>query len=141
MDPKILARYLQAIADDMEDMAPDYEPVFTDVYQYYENSLASFTNTIDDLILQTESSGTHVTLQCGHSTSTIRCRNLHRRQMRVHSNITQNYIALTESNYVPLCSIILVHMIDEQDAHIFKFHNDYAQNKRKFLQHLKYAET
>ena len=51
-DPKILSRYLEAIADNMEDMAPDYEPVFTDVYQYYGNSLASFTNTIDDLILQ-----------------------------------------------------------------------------------------
>ena len=36
----------------MEDTAQDYEPVFTDVYQYYGNSLASFTNTIDDLILQ-----------------------------------------------------------------------------------------
>ena len=36
----------------MEDMAPDYKPVFTDVYQYYGNSKASFTNTIDDLILQ-----------------------------------------------------------------------------------------
>ena len=44
LDPKILARYLEAIADNMEDMAPDYEPVFTDVYQYYGNSLASFTN-------------------------------------------------------------------------------------------------
>ena len=52
LDPKVLARYLEAIADDMEDMAPDYEPVFTDVYQYYGNLLASFTNTIDDLILQ-----------------------------------------------------------------------------------------
>ena len=52
LDPKVLARYLEAIADDMEDMAPDYEPVFTDVYQYYGNSLASFTNTTDDLILQ-----------------------------------------------------------------------------------------
>ena len=52
MDPKILSRYLEAIADDMEDKAPDYEPVFIDVYQYYGNSLASFTNTIDDLILQ-----------------------------------------------------------------------------------------
>ena len=48
----VLARYLEAIADDMEDMALDYEPVFTDVYQYYSNSLASFTNIIDDLILQ-----------------------------------------------------------------------------------------
>ena len=44
MDPKILSRYLEAIADDMEDT--------TDVYQYYGNSLASFINTIDYLILQ-----------------------------------------------------------------------------------------
>ena len=51
LDPKTLSRYLEAIADDMEDTAPDYEPVFTDIYQYYGNSLASFTNTIDDLIL------------------------------------------------------------------------------------------
>ena len=36
----------------MEDMAPDYKRVFTDVYQYYGNLLASFTNTIDDFILQ-----------------------------------------------------------------------------------------
>ena len=52
MDPKVLARYFEAIADNMEDTTPDYEPVVTDVYQYYDNSLASFTNTIDDLILQ-----------------------------------------------------------------------------------------
>ena len=52
LDPKILSRYLEAIADDMEDTVPDYEPFFTDAYQYYDNSLASFTNTIGDLILQ-----------------------------------------------------------------------------------------
>ena len=52
LDPKVLARYLEAIAEDMEDTAPDYEPVFTDIYLYYDNLLASFTNTIDDLILQ-----------------------------------------------------------------------------------------
>ena len=52
LDPKILSRYLEAITDDMEDMVPDYEPIFTDIYQYYGNSLASFTYTIDDLILQ-----------------------------------------------------------------------------------------
>ena len=44
--------YLEAIADDIEDTVLDYEPVFMDVYEYYGNSLASFTNTIDDLILQ-----------------------------------------------------------------------------------------
>ena len=52
LDPKVLARYLEAIADDMKDTAPDYKPVFTNVYQYYGNLLASFTNTIDALILQ-----------------------------------------------------------------------------------------
>ena len=36
---------------------------------------------------------------------------------------------------------MLVHMTDEQDAQIFKSCNDYVQNKRKFLQYLKYAET
>ena len=51
-NPKVLARYLEATAEDMEDTAPDYRPVFTNVYQYYVNLLASFTNTIDDLILQ-----------------------------------------------------------------------------------------
>ena len=36
---------------------------------------------------------------------------------------------------------VLIHMIDKQDAQIFKSHNDYVLNKRKFLQYLKYAET
>ena len=40
------------IEDDMEDTAPEYEPVFTSVYQYYGNLLALFTNTVDDLPLQ-----------------------------------------------------------------------------------------
>ena len=52
LDPQVLTKYLEIIEDDLEDMAPEYEPVFTSVYQYYGNSLASFTNTIDDLLLQ-----------------------------------------------------------------------------------------
>ena len=32
-------------------------------------------------------------------------------------------------------------MIDEQDTKIFKSHNDYIQNKRKFVQYLKIVET
>ena len=52
LDPKILARYLEAIKDDLEETAPEFELVFTNVYQYYGNSLISFTNTIDDLLLQ-----------------------------------------------------------------------------------------
>ena len=48
LDPKILAKYLEAVEDDLEETAPEFEPVFTSVYQYYGNSLISFTNTIDD---------------------------------------------------------------------------------------------
>ena len=52
LDPKILGKYLEAVKDDLEETAPEFEPVFTSVYQYYGNSLISFTNTIDDLLLQ-----------------------------------------------------------------------------------------
>ena len=52
LDPKILAKYLEAVEDDLEETEPEFEPVFTSVYQYYCNLLISFTNTIDDLLLQ-----------------------------------------------------------------------------------------
>ena len=52
LDLKILAKYLEAVKDDLEETAPEFEPVFTNVYQYYGNSLISFTNIIDDLLLQ-----------------------------------------------------------------------------------------
>ena len=52
LDPKILAQYLEAVEDNLEETAPAFEPVFTNVYQSYGNSLISFTNIIDDLLLQ-----------------------------------------------------------------------------------------
>ena len=52
LDSKILAKYLEAIEDDLEETAPEFELVFTNVYQSYGNSLISFTNIIDDLLLQ-----------------------------------------------------------------------------------------
>ena len=52
LDPKILAKYLEVIEDDLEETAPEFKTVFTNVYQYYGNSLISFTNIIDDLLLQ-----------------------------------------------------------------------------------------
>ena len=52
LDPKCLGKYLEAVEDDLEETAPEFEPGFTSVYQYYGNSLISFTNTIDDLLLQ-----------------------------------------------------------------------------------------
>ena len=51
LDPQILGKYLEAVEDDLE-TAPEYEPVFMSVYQYCGNSLISFTNTINDLLLQ-----------------------------------------------------------------------------------------
>ena len=35
LDPKILGKYLEAVEDDLEETAPEFEPVFTSVYQYY----------------------------------------------------------------------------------------------------------
>ena len=52
LDPKILAKYLEAVENDLEETAPEFELVFTSVYQYYGNSLISFNNTIDDILLQ-----------------------------------------------------------------------------------------
>ena len=52
LEPRTLARYLEAVEDDLEETAPAFEPVFTNAYQYYGNLLISFTNIIDDLLLQ-----------------------------------------------------------------------------------------
>ena len=52
LDPKILGKYLEAVEDDLEETVPEFELVFTSVYQYYGNSLISFANTINDLLLQ-----------------------------------------------------------------------------------------
>ena len=35
LDPQVLTKYLEIIEDNLEDTAPEYEPVFTSVYQYY----------------------------------------------------------------------------------------------------------
>ena len=51
LDPKILAKYLEAIKDDLEETAPEFEPVFTNVYQYYSSSLISFTIFLEFLKL------------------------------------------------------------------------------------------
>ena len=52
LEPSTLAKYLEAVEDDLEETAPAFKPVFTNVYQYYDNLLISFTNIIDDLLLQ-----------------------------------------------------------------------------------------
>ena len=93
--PKTLSRYLEAIAEDMEDMAPDYEPVFTDVYQYYSNSLESFTNMIDDLLLQLPIL-IELKVQVPMSLDSVETTPI---PLDAETN---TYIALTETKYVPL---------------------------------------
>ena len=109
MDPKTLSRYLEATADDIEDTAPDYEPVFTDIYQYYSNLLASFTNTIDDLFLQLPiliKLKVQVPMSL-YSVETAPVPLDAETYTGVKQEYTQivpktEYIALTETNYVPL---------------------------------------
>ena len=109
LDPKVLSRHLEAVVDNMEDTAPDYEPVFTDVYQYYGNSLASFTNTIDNLILQLPiliKLKVQVPMSL-YSVDTVLVPLDAETYIGAKQECTQilpktEYIALTESNYVPL---------------------------------------
>ena len=95
LDPQVLSKYLEIIEDDLEDTAPEYEPVFTSIYQYYGNSLASFTNTIDDLLLQLPIL-IKLKVQVPMSLFSKRQCQFHwmqkhyRRKKRVHSNNTGN---------------------------------------------------
>ena len=107
--PQVLTKYLEIIEDDLEDTAPEYEPVFTSVYQYYGNSLASFTNTIDDLLLQLPIL-IKLKLQVPMSPFSIETRPVpldaetYTRDKREYTQIIleTEYIALTDNNYVPL---------------------------------------
>ena len=114
MDPKTLSRYLEAIADYMEDTASDYEPVFTDIYQYYSNSLAPFTNTIDYLFLQLPiliKLKVQVPMSL-YSVETAPVPLDAETYTGVKQEYTQivpetEYIALTEINYVPLMQTLI----------------------------------
>ena len=52
LDSQVLTKYLEIIEGNLEETVSEYKPVFMSVYKYYGNSLALFTNTIDDLLLQ-----------------------------------------------------------------------------------------
>ena len=104
-----MIKYLEVIEDDLEDTAPEYEPVFTSVYQYYGNSLASFTNTIDDLLLQLPIL-IKLKVQAPmslFSTETVPVTLDVETYIGDKGEYTQiipetEYIALTDNNYVPL---------------------------------------
>ena len=109
LDPKILGKYLEAVKDDLEETAPEFELVFTSVYQYYGNSLISFTNTIDDLLLQLPIL-IKLMVQVPMSLFSIETAPVpldaetYIGEKREYTQITPEteLIALTENNYIPL---------------------------------------
>ena len=109
LDPQVLNRYLEIIEDDLEDTVLEYEPVFTSVYQYYSNSLASFTNTIDDLLIQLPiliklKVQVPMSLFSVETTPVLLDAETYIRDKREYTQIIleTEYIALTDNNYVPL---------------------------------------
>ena len=112
LDPQVLAKYLEIIEDDLEDTAPEYKPVFTSVYQYYGNSLASSTNTIDDLLLQLPIL-IKLKVQVPMSLFSIETvpvpldAETYIGDKREYTQIIleNEYIALTDNNYVPLTQV------------------------------------
>ena len=109
LDPNMLAKYLAAVEDDLEETAPEFEPVFTSVYQYYGNSLISFTNTVDDLLLQLPIL-IKLKVQVPMSLFSIETvpvplnAETYIGEKREYTQIIQEtkLIALTENNYIPL---------------------------------------
>ena len=95
----------------MEETAPEFEPVFTNVYQYYGNSLISFTNTIDDLLLQLPIL-IKLKVQVPMSLFSIKMAPVpldaetYLGEKREYTQIIPEteLIALTENNYIPLIS-------------------------------------
>ena len=138
LDPKILAKYLEAVEDDLEETAPEFEPVFTNVYQYYGNSLMSFTNTIDDLLLQLPiliRLKVQVPMSLfGIETAPVQLdAETYLGEKREYTQIIPEteLIALTENNYIPLmqAQISLCAKIG------YMYYCEYAHLLKKHMEH------
>ena len=138
LDPKILAKYLEAVEDDLEETASEFEPVFTNVYQYYGNSLISFTNTIDDLLLQLPIL-IKLKVQVPMSLFSIKMAPVpldaetYLGEKREYTQIIPEteLIALTENNYIPLmqAQISLCAKIG------YMYYCEYAHLLKKCMEH------
>ena len=112
LDPQVLTKYLEIIEGNLEEMVPEYETVFTSVYQYYGNSLVSFTNTIVDLLLQLPIL-IKLKVQVPMSLFSIETvpipldAKTYIGDKREYTQIIPEteYIALTDNNYVPLTQV------------------------------------
>ena len=138
LDPKILAKYLEAIEDNLEETAPEFKPVFTNVYQYYGNSLISFTNIIDDLLLQLPIL-IKLKVQVPMSLFSIETAPVpldaetYLEEKREYTQIIPEteLIALTENNYIPLtqAQILLCAKIG------YMYYCEYAHLLKKCTEH------
>ena len=138
LDPRILARYLEVIEDHLEETVPEFEPVFTNVYQYYGNSLISFTNTIDDLLLQLPIL-IKLKVQVPMSLFSIETAPVpldaetYLGEKREYTQIIleTELIALTENNYIPLmqAQILLCAKIG------YMYYCEYAHLLKKHMEH------
>ena len=138
LDAKILGKYLEAVKDDLEETAPEFEPVFTSVYQYYGNSLISFTNTIDDLLLQLPIL-IKLKVQVPMSLFSIETAPVpldaetYLREKRKYTQIIleTKLIALIENNYIPLtqAQILLCAKIG------YMYYCEYAHLLKKCMEH------
>ena len=138
LDPKILGKYLEVVEDDSEETAPEFEPVFTSVYQYYGNPLISFTNTIDDLLLQLPIL-IKLKVQVPMSLFSIKTvpvsldAETYIGEKREYTQIIleTKLIALTENNYIPLtqAKISLCAKIG------YMFFCEYAHLLKKYTEH------
>ena len=138
LDPKIPGQYLEAIEDDLEETAPALEPVFTNLYQYYGNSLISFTNIIDDLLLQLPIL-IKLKVQVPMSLFSIKTAPVpldaetYLGEKREYTQIIleTELIALTENNYIPLmqAKILLCAKIG------YLYYCEYAHLLKKCMEH------
>ena len=138
LDPKILAKYLEVIEDNLEETAPEFELVFTNVYQYYGNSLISFTNIIDDLLLQLPIL-IKLKVQVPMSLFSIETAPVpldaetYLGEKREYTQIVPEteLIALTENNYIPLtqAQISLCAKIG------YMYYSEYAHLLKKCTEH------
>ena len=138
-DPKILGKYLEAVEDDLEETAPEFEPVFTSIYQYYGNSLISFTNTVDDLLLQLPIL-IKLKVQVPMSLFSIETAPVpldaetYIGEKREYTQIIPEteLIALTKNNYIPLTQALLSlcakigYMYYCEYAHLLKKHTEHT---------------
>ena len=138
LDPNILAQYLEAVEDDLVETAPAFKPVFINVYQYYSNSLISFTNIIDNLVLQLPIL-IKLKVQVPMSLFSIKTAPVpldaetYLGEKREYTQIIPEteLIALTENNYIPLtqAQILLCAKIG------YMYYCEYAHLLKKCMEH------